>query len=405
MKSRSSTLRRLKLTVSAVVAIVVLAAVGQYLRPVPAVHLVRTVSARVRIPGSNPTLPWPSTGEATVAVEGVGTVGSYGGNQPEAIGSVAKVMTALLVLRAHPIGVGESGPEITVTAQDVATYHADNAAGDSVVAVATGEQLSELQALQALLIPSGDNIASLLASWDAGSESAFVAQMNQMAAKLGLRHTHYADASGVSAATVSTAADQTRLAEVAMENPTFASIVALPQVTLPVAGLTYNVNSQVTHDDFIGVKTGWTPAAGGCFVFAARRSVGGTPTTVVGAVLGQGGVTELGNAINAAVALVNATFATLSPYTVIPRDGEVASLTQPWLAAVAIPAPRSLTVVGWPGLTLRTSLSPRRLTDRVAAGAVVGEFRLYSGQFVKTITLRAPAAVPAPSIRWRLTRL
>ena len=398
-------MRRVKLTVALVLAILVAGAVAQYLRPIPSVRLVRTVAAQLRVPGSAPTLPWPTTGEAVVAVEGVGTVGSHGGNQPEAIGSVAKVMTALLILKAHPIQAGGSGPEITVTPQDVATYRADSAAGDSVVPVAAGEQLSELQALQALLVPSGDNIASLLAQWDAGSESAFVAQMNAEATRLGLRHTHYADASGVSPATVSTAADQTRLAEVAMANPTFASIVALPQVDLPVAGLTYNVDSQVTHDNFIGIKTGWTPAAGGCFVFAAQRPVDGRSTTVVGAVLGQGGVTQLANAINAAVALVNSTFSTLTAYTVVPRDGAVAALTQPWAASVTIPSPQSLSVVGWPGLVLQTELRARSLSDRVASGQVVGEFRIYSGQFARAITLRAPTTISAPSIRWRLTRV
>lgn len=398
-------MRRVKLTVALVLAILVAGAVAQYLRPIPSVRLVRTVAAQLRVPGSAPTLPWPTTGEAVVAVEGVGTVGSHGGNQPEAIGSVAKVMTALLILKAHPIQAGGSGPEITVTPQDVATYRADSAAGDSVVPVAAGEQLSELQALQALLVPSGDNIASLLAQWDAGSESAFVAQMNAEATRLGLRHTYYADASGVSPATVSTAADQTRLAEVAMANPTFASIVALPQVDLPVAGLTYNVDSQVTHDNFIGIKTGWTPAAGGCFVFAAQRPVDGRSTTVVGAVLGQGGVTQLANAINAAVALVNSTFSTLTAYTVVPRDGAVAALTQPWAASVTIPSPQSLSVVGWPGLVLQTELRAHSLSDRVASGQVVGEFRIYSGQFARAITLRAPTTISAPSIRWRLTRV
>lgn len=398
-------MRRVKLTVALVLAILVAGAVAQYLRPIPSVRLVRTVAAQLRVPGSAPTLPWPTTGEAVVAVEGVGTVGSHGGNQPEAIGSVAKVMTALLILKAHPIQAGGSGPEITVTPQDVATYRADSAAGDSVVPVAAGEQLSELQALQALLVPSGDNIASLLAQWDAGSESAFVAQMNAEATRLGLRHTHYADVSGVSPATVSTAADQTRLAEVAMANPTFASIVALPQVDLPVAGLTYNVDSQVTHDNFIGIKTGWTPAAGGCFVFAAQRPVDGRSTTVVGAVLGQGGVTQLANAINAAVALVNSTFSTLTAYTVVPRDGAVAALTQPWAASVTIPSPQSLSVVGWPGLVLQTELRAHSLSDRVASGQVVGEFRIYSGQFARAITLRAPTTISAPSIRWRLTRV
>jgi D-alanyl-D-alanine carboxypeptidase (penicillin-binding protein 5/6) len=405
MRTKRSPWRRLKFIIPLVVVVVVAAAVGQYLRPLPSVRLVRTVSAQIRIPGASPTLPWPTAGEAAVAVQGVGTLGTHGGNQPEAIGSVAKVMTAVLVLKAHPIGVGESGPAITVTPQDVATYQADNAGGQSVVQVAAGEQLTELQALEAMLIPSGNNIATLLAQWDAGSEAAFVTQMNQEAARLGLTHTHYADASGLSAETVSTASDQTKLAELAMTNPTFASIVALPQVTLPVAGVAYNVNSEVTHDGFIGVKTGSTPQAGGCFVFAVQHKVDGRSVTVIGAVLGQGGVSELTTALNEGVSLADATFAALTAYTVVPRDGEIATLTEPWSNPVPVASPQSVSLVGWPGLLVHTKLVSDRLGSTVAAGMRVGTFSLAAGQFRQTMTLTAPAPIRAPSIRWRLTRL
>jgi D-alanyl-D-alanine carboxypeptidase len=69
-----------------------------------------------------------------------------------------------------------------------------------------GEKLTELRALQAMLIPPGDNIVSLLARWDAGSQAAFVAKMNAAAGSLGLRSTRYTDVSGADPATASTAA-------------------------------------------------------------------------------------------------------------------------------------------------------------------------------------------------------
>jgi serine-type D-Ala-D-Ala carboxypeptidase (penicillin-binding protein 5/6) len=69
-----------------------------------------------------------------------------------------------------------------------------------------GEKLTELQALQAMLIPSGNNIASLLARWDAGSQAAFVAKMNFAVGPLGLRSTRCADVSGADPATASTVA-------------------------------------------------------------------------------------------------------------------------------------------------------------------------------------------------------
>jgi serine-type D-Ala-D-Ala carboxypeptidase (penicillin-binding protein 5/6) len=176
--------------------------------------------------------------------------------------------------------------------------------GQSVVKVAAAEKLTERQALEALLIPSGNNIASLLARWDAGSEAAFAAKMNTRARQLGLRSTRYADASGADPATVSTAAGQFRLTVAALQIPAFPQIVALPQVTLPVAGVAYNVNAGLGHDGITGVKTGSSSQAGGCLAFAAIRTVAGSPVTIVGVVLGVRATaarpSELGGVISAA---------------------------------------------------------------------------------------------------------
>lgn len=152
------------------------------------------------------------------------------------------MMTAYLVVRGHPLAPGASGPTITVTQAEAATYASDKKQGDSVVKVTAGEKLTEQQALQALLLPSGDNIVDLLAGWDAGSDSAFVAKMNAQARAFGMDHSHYADPSGVDSATVSTARDQLTLALRVMSVPCLQQIVAMPQVTLPVAGVSYNVN-------------------------------------------------------------------------------------------------------------------------------------------------------------------
>jgi len=195
-------------------------------------------------------------------------------------------MTGYVVLRDRPLPAAGPGPVITVTAADAAAYANDERLGQSVVQVAAGEKLTERQALEAMLIPSGNNIASLLARWDASSEAAFVAKMNTCARQLGLRSTRYADASGVNPATVSTASDQFRLTVTALQIPACRLIVAMPQVTLPVAGVAYNVNAGLGHDGIIGVKTGSSSQAGGCLAFAAIRTVAGSPVTIVGVVLG-----------------------------------------------------------------------------------------------------------------------
>ena len=222
-----------------------------------------------------------------------------------AIASVAKVMTAYLVLRDHPLRLGEDGPTITLTDADVADTDRRRGQQESVVPIAAGEQLTERQALQALLLPSANNIAAVLARWDAGSADRFVARMNAAARSLGMTHTRYTDPSGYDDATVSTAADQVRIVDRAMRLPVFASIVATPSATLPVAGTVHNTDTLLGHDGFVGVKTGSDDAAGGCFAFRAIRWIDGKRTTITGVVLGQPGDDQVAAGLAAADAMVD----------------------------------------------------------------------------------------------------
>jgi D-alanyl-D-alanine carboxypeptidase (penicillin-binding protein 5/6) len=221
------------------------------------------------------------------------------------IASVAKVMTAYLVLRDHPLQPGEDGPAITLTDADVADTDRRRRQGESVVSVAAGEQLTELQALQALLLPSANNVAAVLARWDAGSEDRFVARMNATARSLGMTRTRYTDPSGYEDSTVSSAADQVRLVERAMRLPVFARIVATPSATLPVAGTVHNTNALLGYAGFVGVKTGSTDAAGGCFAFRAVRWIDGKRATITGVVLGQPGHDRIAAGLAAAAAMVD----------------------------------------------------------------------------------------------------
>jgi D-alanyl-D-alanine carboxypeptidase (penicillin-binding protein 5/6) len=252
-------------------------------------HMPGPAYPRERAPeiGKSLDLAWPREGQAALAVEGVGNLGVSGRQTPVPIASVAKVMTAYLILRDHPLGPGEEGFTIEITAADVEDLQRRIALNQSVVAVQAGELLSERQALEALLLPSANNVAALLAVHAAGSVGAFVAEMNAAAAELGMHETHYTDPSGFEETTVSTAADQLKLARAAMADPAFAEIVAMPAAVLPVAGEVPNLNQLIGHEGFVGIKTGSHQAAGGCLLFARRIQVDGRERTMLGAVLGQ----------------------------------------------------------------------------------------------------------------------
>jgi serine-type D-Ala-D-Ala carboxypeptidase (penicillin-binding protein 5/6) len=247
---------------------------------------------------------WPAAGQAAFVRTGQSEIQAGPNQHAAAIASIAKVMTAYLVLGDHPLRVGEEGPTFTLTDADVADTDRRRDREESVVRVAAGERLTELQALQALLLPSANNIAVVLARWDAGSVDRFVARMNETARSLGMTRTRYTDPSGFDDATVSTAADQVRIVERAMRLPVFASIVATTSATLPVAGTVQNTDALLGYDGFVGVKTGSDDAAGGCFAFRAIRSIGGKRTTITGVVLGQPGRDRIAAGLEAADAMV-----------------------------------------------------------------------------------------------------
>jgi D-alanyl-D-alanine carboxypeptidase (penicillin-binding protein 5/6) len=252
-----------------------------------------------------PSTVWPAYGQAAFVQTGQSQVQAGPNQHAAAIASVAKVMTAYVVLRDHPLRPGEDGPTITLTDVDVADTDHRRRQQESVVSIAAGEQLTELQALQALLLPSANNIAAVLARWDAGSTDRFVARMNATARSLGMTHTRYTDPSGYDDATVSTAADQVRIVDRAMHLPVFASIVATSSATLPVAGTVHNTNTLLGYNGFVGVKTGSTAAAGGCFAFRAIRRIDGKRTTITGVVLGQPGHNQIAAGLAAADAMVD----------------------------------------------------------------------------------------------------
>jgi serine-type D-Ala-D-Ala carboxypeptidase (penicillin-binding protein 5/6) len=300
-----TTARRIRIRWIRVAGLLVVAAVAaalghQVLAPLsstPASPIDVLRSDRGPLGEAPPSTVWPADGQAAVQI-GQSQIQAGPNQHPAAIASVAKVMTAYLVLRDHPLRLGQDGPTITLTDADVADTDRRRRQQESVVSIAAGEQLTERQALEALLLPSANNIAAVLARWDAGSVDRFVARMNATARSLGMTHTSYTDPSGYDDATVSTAADQVRIVDRAMRLPVFASIVATPSATLPV-------NRLLGYNGFVGVKTGSTAAAGGCFAFRAIRWIDGKRTTITGVVLGQPGDDQITAGLAAADVMVD----------------------------------------------------------------------------------------------------
>jgi D-alanyl-D-alanine carboxypeptidase (penicillin-binding protein 5/6) len=379
-------------------AVVLFAASAQMLRAVPAPAFVRTLPNAVSLDGIEPHLPWPPVGQASVDVVGVGTIGHSGPDSPVPIASVTKVMTAYVVLHDHPLASGD-GPEITVDAQDVARYQTAGAQ-ESVLRVVDNEKLSLRQALEALLVGSANNIAAMLARWDAGTEDAFVAKMNDTAKRLGLRDTTYADSVGLDERSVSTAADQVKLATEAMKDPTFAEVVGMPSVSLPLAGTIKNFNALVGSNGVVGIKTGSSDAAGGCLVFATQTVVAKARVMVIGAILGQHDGPFLPTVLDRGRRLAISATQVVGQKLAVRKGALVGTLRTEWSASVPVAAADDVRVDGWAGLEPKATIRVRRRTP-LARGERVGTLDIQG----HTVDLVASRALPSASFWWRLVTL
>jgi serine-type D-Ala-D-Ala carboxypeptidase (penicillin-binding protein 5/6) len=391
-------------SIAVIVAVLVARLAGEQAPPLTA-H--RTLAAYLRLAGSPPRIAWPREGQSAVEIEGVGSFGSSGGSAPVPIASVAKVMTAYLTTTDFPLKPGASGFDLRITPAEVAEERSRVAEGQSTVAVRRGEILNERQALQAMMLPSGNNIAALLAARDAGGVPAFLTRMNRAARALGMRSTTYTDPSGFDASTTSTAGDQLKLARAAMAIPALAEIVGEARAQVPVAGQVSNLNALVGQEGFTGVKTGSDRAAGGCLLFTRQVVVGGRRLTVVGAVLGQrrGGWIE--SALASARTLGNSAAGAVRLQTALPAGSPVMVLSSADGGQTTAVTTRSLRRIGWAGLRIPVGLSAVPSLRLVRRGqrllaVTLGGVHSTGGASAPAI---ADGALGGPSLGWRLSHI
>ncbi len=273
--------------------------------PLPAMRL-DVPATYIPVPG--PPVPVHQPPQGSLALQGDGRdIALLDADTPHPIASVAKAMTAYAVLQAHPLADRfDEGSVLTMTAADVQDYRATLAESGSSLPVSAGERLTERQLLLGLLLPSANNFADTLGRWVAGSVEQFVATLNSTAQQLGMTHTHFADPSGFSSDTVSSASDLVILGKKVLTVPALVALVSTQQAQLPDGTVLDNLDTLLaSQPGWLGIKTGWTPDAGGCLLFAARRQVGAGMITMVGAVLGQ---TDLHAALDAATTAVDTGF-------------------------------------------------------------------------------------------------
>ncbi|MBO3674744.1 D-alanyl-D-alanine carboxypeptidase [Streptomyces sp. NEAU-YJ-81] len=401
--------RRVKIWTPLAALLVIILGVVQALRPLPEPSLKLTADSSYRFGGGELSLPWPGQGQSAAEVEGVGSLGTSGAQKPVPIASVTKVMTAYVVLKDHPLKGDAEGPKITIDAQ---AAEEAKSADESRAEVKEGQTFTQHQLLQLLLINSSNNIARLLARWDAGSLDAFVKKMNDAAEGLGMKQTTYTDPSGLKESTKSTAADQLKLAKAAMQSEAFRAVVATPNTEIPgLDDRIYNNNNLLVKPGVIGIKTGSSTPAGGALMWGAVRTIDGKKQRILGVVLEQRATTTLDASLQLAQTnsykLISTLQDALTSATVIKKGDVVGQIDDGLGGTTPVVATKDLKAVGWSGLGVDIKIGDggKKVPHSAKAGTVVGEVTVGTGPGQLTAPVALKDDLSEPSFGAKLTRI
>jgi len=365
-----------------------------YLAPLPEPKLNLSLPT---IPAETTQLVWPANSNAALGTQEDGLFSTKTTSAPQPIASVTKIITALMILKAKPLNKGEAGPSITITQADIDSYQSYISQYGSVANVKLGESLTEYQALQAMLIPSANNIADTLARWAYGSVDEYVKKTNEFLKSLGLSQTIVADASGFNPSSKSTPSDLIRIGQIAMSNEVVKEIVAQKEATIPEAGLIKTTNNLLLDGTAIGIKTGNTTEAGGCLLFATSvKSPTGETKIIIGAVLGE---PTKASSMTVSRTLIDSAKTAFKNRTVLVKGQEAGNLKTEWGTEVKVITESPLEVFTWSDQEIKPKPSTERLNSSMKTGEQVSQV-IAEDKSVKLVL--ASDIKPAP-IWWRLT--
>lgn len=340
---------------------------------------------------------WPDQGSAAVGAPGLGTVAST--LDRGAIASITKVVSSLMVLDRMPLAEGEQGPEFAFTGADNLAYWSYRAADQSALDVPVGGVLTELQLLQGTLLGSANNYIDRLSREIWGSDAPFAAAAGTWLSERGLDGITVATPSGFDARNTATPEALIALAEYAMQNPVFASIVGTASVDLPGAGTVQNTNGLLVDAGVVGVKTG-TLGRSWNLLTAKDVTVGDATVRLYAAVLGQADDEQRLAETRALLAQVELSLRTAPP--VVPGGTVVGSVETLWGARVDVVTAADADVVLWNAAPAEATTA-FNLGDRRDEGDEVGTLTATGPVNSTTVALRLSEDVDGPSPWWRLT--
>ena len=283
------------------------------------------------INSNSSNLVFPNYGESAIGIN-TRVLISNGSSKMIPMASTTKLVTALMVLKKYPLNINQQGPMIPVTTQDLNIYNNYLSEQGSVVKVVPGESLSEYQMLEAMLLPSADNIADSLAIWAYGSLANYSTLANQYLEDNQISGVHIGvDASGYDPSSVANASGLILLGQKAYSNPVIAQIVALKVVpNFPVVGEIKNINFLLGQYGIEGIKTGNNNQDGGIFISESNQIINNTPEKFYTSIMNSA---TLWYALNDSLNLVKSiqsNFSNVNQFLGLSNSKVVGYYYQPW---------------------------------------------------------------------------
>ncbi|MDO4271394.1 MAG: hypothetical protein Q4C83_00195 [Candidatus Saccharibacteria bacterium] len=330
----------------------------------------------------------------TIQCRALGSGEAY--DTPRATASLAKMITVQVVLDAKPLTETEAGPLITMSADDEASYwwHVNN--NGSNARVVAGEQISERQLIEGILLASANNMADTLAIWAFGSLENYHAAANRWLQSNGLTDTTVTgDASGLNPVTKSTPVDICKIMLLATRQPALVNILGEATATLPTGDIIMNTNRLLGQNGIFAGKTGYNDEANRGVMLASRQTINDTEIIVAAVSLSNDNYTA---AFDGAYQILAA----------VPNDIKITKLNSQrlgriyttWGSQSTVNATSDIAVAHWSDQIPTINTNYRHLeAEQLSTGSVVGHLTVNDDDN----NLIATDNITPASAWWRLT--
>jgi D-alanyl-D-alanine carboxypeptidase (penicillin-binding protein 5/6) len=351
----------------------------------------------------------PTDGEAAVSVAGGdaylgttadGVFASSGGNYAKPMASISKLITAMVILNARPLGASGKGPTITWSKDDHALYDKYYLLNATIAAMPTNSTMSEHDAIETMLVVSACNYAEAMADWAFGSNAGFVSATKRWLKANGLTGTTMIEPTGVDAQNTSTPSDLIAIGKLAMANPAIAAIVAKTSLDVPSLVGMPSTNDLLGTDGVDGIKTGTLVPGGSDLLFSAIVPVGASaPLTVTGVMLGGESRASVDSDVRALLTSITSGFHDDQLGT---KGQVVGSYSTPWGARASMVLGKSASTLTWSNTPISSTMRTTTLKTG-ANGEQVGSVTWTAGKTKVTVPVVLSGKIKGPSSWWRLT--